>query len=144
MRTNIGVQNDKTVITYKIKQHITFMCLPIYQVIFAIKFCKTTFPSRSQYPEGPATGHLDTGFFWFPCVYKRMLRWFTRLQVATTCLSCSHSDLNFLVTYIDGFGGLVVSILATGTRVRLFKPGRSRWIFRASGKSSVCLPSEGK
>ena len=44
----------------------------------------------------------------------------------------------------DGFGGLVVSILATGTRVRGFKPGRSRWIFRASGKSSVCLPSEGK
>ena len=44
----------------------------------------------------------------------------------------------------DGFGGLVVSILAIGTRVRGFKPGRSRWIFRASGKSSVCLPSEGK
>ena len=30
--------------------------------------------ARSQYPEGPATGHLDTGFSWFPCVYKRMLR----------------------------------------------------------------------
>ena len=44
----------------------------------------------------------------------------------------------------DSLGGLVVSILATGTRVRGFKPGRSRWIFRASGKSSVCLPSEGK
>jgi hypothetical protein len=29
--------------------------------------------ARSQYPEGPATGHLDTGFSWFPCVYKRML-----------------------------------------------------------------------
>ena len=30
--------------------------------------------ARSQYPEGPATGHLDTGFSWFPGVYKRMLR----------------------------------------------------------------------
>jgi hypothetical protein len=29
--------------------------------------------ARSQYPEGPATGYLDTGFSWFPCVYKRML-----------------------------------------------------------------------
>jgi len=27
--------------------------------------------ARSQYPEGPATGHLSTGFSWFPCVYKR-------------------------------------------------------------------------
>jgi hypothetical protein len=25
--------------------------------------------ARSQYPEGPAlTGHLDTGFSWFPCL----------------------------------------------------------------------------
>jgi len=35
--------------------------------------------ARSQYPEGPATDHHGTGFSWFPCVYKRMLRWFPRL-----------------------------------------------------------------
>jgi len=23
--------------------------------------------ARSQFPEGPAIGHLDTGFSWFPC-----------------------------------------------------------------------------
>jgi len=23
--------------------------------------------ARSQYSEGPATDHLDTGFSWFPC-----------------------------------------------------------------------------
>ena len=23
--------------------------------------------ARSQYSEGPVTGHLDTGFSWFPC-----------------------------------------------------------------------------
>jgi hypothetical protein len=50
--------------------------------------------ARSQYSEGPATGHLDTGYPWFPCVYKRMLRWFTRFQVATTCFSCRPPDLN--------------------------------------------------
>ena len=26
--------------------------------------------ARSQCSEGPATDHLDTGFCWFPCVYK--------------------------------------------------------------------------
>ena len=31
----------------------------------------------------------------------------------------------------DGFGGLVVSMLSSGTQVCGFKPGRSRWIFRA-------------
>ena len=46
--------------------------------------------------------------------------------------------------FVDVIGGLVVSILATGTRVHRFKPGRRRWIFRAFGISSVCLPSEGK
>jgi hypothetical protein len=54
--------------------------------------------ARSQYPEGPATGHLGTGFPWFPCVYKQMQRWFPRFQVATTCFSCSPPDLNLVVT----------------------------------------------
>jgi len=53
--------------------------------------------ARSQYSEGPATGHLDTGFSRFPCVYKQMLRCFPRFQVATTCFSCSLPDLNLLV-----------------------------------------------
>ena len=56
--------------------------------------------ARSHYPEGPATGHLDTGFSWFPFVYKRMLRWFPSFQVPTTCFSCSPPKLNFLVTYL--------------------------------------------
>ena len=46
--------------------------------------------ARSQYPEGPATGHLDTGFSWFPCVYKRMLRW---NQVSKLLLHASHVAL---------------------------------------------------
>ena len=49
--------------------------------------------ARSQYSEGPATGHLDTDFSWFPCVYKQMLRWFPRFQIATTCFSCNPPEL---------------------------------------------------
>jgi len=54
--------------------------------------------ARSQYSEGPGTGHLDTGFSWFPCVYKQMLRWFLGFQIANTCFSCSPPNLNLLVT----------------------------------------------
>ena len=55
--------------------------------------------ARSQYPEGPATGHFGTDFSWFPCVYKRMMKWFPRLQVATACFSCSPPHLKFLDPY---------------------------------------------
>ena len=71
----------------------------LYYVCIDILTLDAGMLARSQYPEGPATGHLDTGFSWFPCVYKRMLRWFPSFQVATTCLSCSPPDLNFLVTF---------------------------------------------
>ena len=71
----------------------------MYYVCIAVLTLVAGLLARSQYPEGPATGHLDTGFSWFPCVYKRMLKWFPSFQVATTCLSCSPLDLNFLVTF---------------------------------------------
>jgi len=71
----------------------------LYYVCIAVLTLDAALLARSQYPEGPATGHLDTGFSWFPCVCKRMLRWFPSFQVATTCLSCSPPDLNFLVTF---------------------------------------------
>jgi hypothetical protein len=40
-------------------------------------------------------------------------------------------------------GDLVVSVLATGPKVRGFKSGRGRWILRVI-KSAARLPSEGK
>jgi hypothetical protein len=43
----------------------------------------------------------------------------------------------------SGFGGLVVSMLASGNQDRRLAPGRSRPIFRPK-KSSSCLPSERK
>ena len=71
----------------------------LYYVCIAVLTLDAGLLTRSQYPEGPAAGHLDTGFSWFPCVYKRMLRRFPSFQVATTCFSCSPPDLNFRVTF---------------------------------------------
>ena len=70
----------------------------LYYVCIAVFTLDAELLARSQYWEGPATGHLDTGFSWFPCVYKQMLRWFPTFQVATTCFSCSPPDLNLVVT----------------------------------------------
>jgi hypothetical protein len=63
------------------------------------------------------------------------------------------SFLPFLPTHLfsfntfglyDGFGGLVVSMLASGSRVRGFDLDQSRWIFSDVKKSSACLPLERK
>jgi len=68
----------------------------LYYVCIAVFTLDAGLLARSQYSEGPETGHIDRGFSWFPCVYKQMLRWFPRLQVATTCFICSPPDLNYL------------------------------------------------
>jgi len=70
----------------------------LYYVCIAVFTLDAGLLARSQYSEGPATGHLDTGFSCFPCVYKQILRWFQRFQVATTCFSSSPPDLNLLVS----------------------------------------------
>ena len=46
----------------------------LYYVCFTVFTLDAGLLARSQYSEGRATGHLDTGFSWFPCVYKQMLR----------------------------------------------------------------------
>jgi hypothetical protein len=85
---------------------VVFVCVFVVCVFVVRCICCTVsvhvFPldaglvARGQYSEGPATGHLDTGFSWFPRVLKQMLSWFPRLQVATTCLSCSPPDVNLV------------------------------------------------
>ena len=77
---------------------LSYMYL-LYDVCIAVLTLDAGLLARSHYPEGPATGHLDTGFSWFSYVCKRMLRWFPSFQVATTCFSCNRPDLNFVVTF---------------------------------------------
>ena len=57
---------------------VLFVLLPFYLsmrycVSIAVCTLDVGLLARSQYSEGPATGHLDTGISWFPCVYKQML-----------------------------------------------------------------------
>ena len=47
-----------------------------------------------------------------------------------------------MIIILRGFGGLEVSILAFGTQVRGFKPGRSSRIFQ--GEKILSTPSEGR
>jgi len=39
----------------------------LYYVCTAVFTLDDGLLARSQYSEGPATGHLDIGFSWFPC-----------------------------------------------------------------------------
>jgi len=39
----------------------------LYYVCIAVFTLDAGMMARSHYSEGPATGHLDTGFSWFPC-----------------------------------------------------------------------------
>jgi hypothetical protein len=56
-----------------------------------------------------------------------------KVQIVTPYRVCHLQRYGFTlrgnVTSGDGYGGLAVSMLASGFRVRGFKPGRSRWIF---------------
>ena len=70
----------------------------LYCVCIAVFTLDAGLLASSQYSEGPATDHLDTGFSQFPCVYKQTLRRFPIFQVATTCFSCSPPNLNLVVT----------------------------------------------
>ena len=83
----------------------------LYYLCIAVFTLDAGLLARSQNSEDPATGHLDTGFSWFPCVYKQMLRWFPTFQVATTCFSCSPPDLNLVVTDCSCLVCIVVVVL---------------------------------
>ena len=39
----------------------------LYYACIAVFTLDAGLLARSQYTEGPATDHLDTGFSWFPC-----------------------------------------------------------------------------
>jgi len=104
-RLKASLQTCTAVVIYVYLLYLMCICVSyVYLLYFYVYLCVDAgLLARSQYPEGPPTGHLDTGFSWFPSVYKQMLRWFPSSQVATTCFSCRPPDLNFLVTFFYVF-----------------------------------------
>ena len=104
---------------------VVVLCVLLLSYVYLLYYeCIAVFTSgagplaRSQYSEGPATGHLDTGFSWFPCAYKQMLRWFPRFQVATTYyymgrrelrtrLCCGNIREGYHLEYL-GIGGMII------------------------------------
>jgi hypothetical protein len=58
------------------------------------------------------------------------------------CITKHRKRMEVMKLYPSGFGGLVVSVLASGSRVRVFEPGRSRRIFSVC-KKSTATPSFG-
>jgi hypothetical protein len=84
------VSENTSVVTYRT---LVCICCTVSIDVFPLDFGLL---ARGQYSERPATGHLDTGFSWFPRIFKQMLRWFPRLQVATTCFSWIPPDVNLV------------------------------------------------
>ena len=46
---------------------VVILCVFVVLCVIAVFTLDTGLLARSKYSEGPATGHLDTGFSWFPC-----------------------------------------------------------------------------
>jgi hypothetical protein len=105
-----------------VKRSNTMHCFPLY------------FVTTPPHVLGPFVAHHQDA----ECI---MWQWYCFTFKATVSGS---ADSRFKSKRVpSGFGGLVGSMVASGTEGRGFKPDRSRRIFRAK-KFSACLPSEGK
>jgi hypothetical protein len=82
-----------------------------------------------------------------PCPSTRFSPFFIVSPILHTRVSFIYHERCRVLTFdsivsLDGFGGLVVSLLASGSRVRGFEFDRSRWIFFRCEKI-LSMPSFG-
>ena len=107
----------------------SFLVLRCVIVTFLVLRCViVTFPVATQSCQ-------DKSVYYLLFLYRiTMIKYVLLLQ-------CCHAESHETHCVFDGFGGLVVSILASGTQVWGFKPGRSRWIF--TDVKILSMPSSG-
>jgi hypothetical protein len=86
-------------------------------------------------------GACTPNWFWFGSLRHGLCNGTASSAFTDQITMCCVTIL--VVSELRRIGGLVVSVLATGPKVRGFKPGRGRWILRVI-KSAVRLRSEGK
>ena len=103
-----------------------------------------------------STGTLRLPWLKFFCAFSSVVRQMPgynlpRWGMAHTlpkflCCSMYCCSVSFCVLLVrkDGFGSLVVSMLASGTQVCGFKPGRSRWIFGRKNPQHAFLGTRSK
>ena len=104
-------------------RHIIIYCLPRTTILFSHCLIKgTIFEKKKKL--------LNT-----KCLFRFSLRFLSEIFLI---LRRAERDVT---VNVDGFGGLVVSMLASGTQFLGFKPGRSRWIF--TGVKILSMPSSG-
>jgi hypothetical protein len=91
--------------------------------------------------------HRNSKVHWFNDCYGVKAINVTQRECVHVCafvaLGIQHAIRVRHIFFSSGFGGLMVSMLASGAQVRGLKPGRNLPIFRTK-KSSACLSSEGK
>ena len=75
--------------------YLMCICCTMWTLLFFLLRCRTA-GQKSVFGRSCDRSSRHR-FSWFPSVYKQMLRWFPRFQVASTCFSCIPPDLNLLV-----------------------------------------------
>jgi hypothetical protein len=123
---------------YLLTQIITIFRLIFWSVVSASMFPKCRRSYRKITPIVPLLKTINDTF----SVFQRTVQILHRTSFRITSDYTLHC-FKLIISTIVALGGLVVSVLATGPKVRGFKPGRGRCTLRVI-KSVARLPSEGK
>ena len=96
-----------------------------------------TFVKKSDFWSSPKTVFIEV----FLSAYRQLLSHQYLFKLIISCNTSTWHCVFWATISSYDFGGLVVSMLTSGTQVRRFKPSRSRWVF--TGVKILNMPSSG-